>query len=319
LKKLLVLAGYAPMFLRIIFAKWKKYGRDRFYCSTTCFVDTHAGFGIDVIGAGDDDVTLGSALISLLWPKHVSESVKSFRNFGIEFGGPYFDLYMFNDIDCTRIRVLKKILSYVVETDKIPRSVDKDTRLVCVDANTYLERIVGTLERCCSLVFVDPPGEASAHIKFDVMKMLASKVRVLDLIVVFHDGSLGRAVAKDVSVVRPLLSSKAYQQLCEAVNKRREVQNALVEAYTQTLYDAGFRNVKVFSVTYVAGSKPLYHVYVATKDEEAQWLRNFEEWYRGRRRIEDMSYEELKGYWVVGTGRAKSLLDFIKSDIKKVS
>lgn len=321
LKKLLVLAGYAPMFLRIIFAQWKEYGRDKFYCSSTCFVDTHAGFGIDVIGAGDDEVTLGSALISLLWPKHVSENVKSFINLGKEFRGPYFDLYMFNDIDETRIKALHKILSHVIKANNISRSIGENIRLSCSDANKYLKNIVETLKnkKCCSLVFVDPPGEASAHIKFKVLQNLASNLKVLDLIVVFHDGSLSRAIAKDVSVVQSILSTNAYQQLCNAI-KRGEVQNALVEAYTQTLHDAGFKKVKVFSVTYVAGSKPIYHVYVATKDEKAQWLEGFEEWYRSKRRIEGMSYEKLKGYWVLGTGKAKTLLDYsIKSHTKKQS
>jgi len=273
------------MYLRIIHKYASKLG-----CSKIVYVDLYSGPGLAYIGPERDDVILGSPLISVFWPKYVSENVKQYR------GLKLFDEYFFNDL--YRGAILEQILDELKK--KGLANIAYEVHKLHIDyALIYVAKKMEK-EGSCGLVFLDPPGNLDAQPKIKYLaKLTKNKV---DLLHVFQTTSIARALkVADKSLLMEVLGFIPSAEIGTEELAKAFAQKTLVGKL-------GFRHGVMFPISY-KGERLAYHVVLAVKKYGAPWIDPFKEWYVEHVFIR--SIKEMRAIWFKHAKGMPTLLEFM--------
>lgn len=287
LKKLFVLAGYIPMYLRII----HRYAVD-LGCSKIAYIDLYSGPGLSYIGPERDYVVLGSPLISIFWPMFVEANLKQYK------GLKPFDVYVFNDL--YRGGILRDIL------DELTRNglININYEVYEVSIPSALKRVTKKIkeENLCGLVFLDPPGNLDAQPKIKDLKGLSQGK--IDLLQVFQTTSFIRALK---SAKEPPLKVK---EVLGFLPSTKIIKQDLINQFiTKTLYSQlGFMTFAIFPITY-KGKKLAYDIILAVKKHKASWILSYVDWYK--KKVADLSEEEMRAIWFKHVKSQPTIFDFM--------
>lgn len=286
LKKLLLLAGYIPPYLRILAGQEER--------RRLVYIDLFAGFGLSFVGESPDDAVLGSPLIAVLWPSVVAQHVKQFKRI------PLFDFHVFVEMDSRKCAVLRQMLSYL--------GVSQRSVVIQGDANRVVSRVIdsaGLGSETHFLMFVDPYAGFENQLFWNNLCSLVKNYQG-DVIVNLHSPMMARGVDQvDSALVRGFFGSYGYAVFCKLRRKYDSVEMATREAYKRSLSSLKRWNVREFPVRTWHG-RVLYYLIFASK---SKFIDRYLEWAEGR--FGNISADELRSLWGIATGRQPTLTRFL--------
>ena len=289
LKKLLLLAGYIPMYLQIIrSASWVK---------RVAYIDAFSGCGLSFVGGSLDDVVVGSPLIAFCWPKIMSNRINRFR-----MVRP-FDVLIFIDNDRKKCEILRKVLN----------ELDDGTSKYYViygDVNQKINEVIDKAELESSgahyLLFIDPFADLDLQLYWDNLNKLLNYGG--DVIVNLHSPTLARGIeSAKQEKVRQFLGDDGYNFFMQAREGGTPIEEATRLSYKEAFHKAGRNKVLEFPVETMQG-KVLYYLLFATRQtaSNSRWLDNYINW--ARNKIGRYSARDLKIIWGIVKGEQKTIL-----------
>jgi len=302
-KKLYSLAMYLPMFLQIGMT----------YFKNIIYIDTHAGPGLAKLGPGDNEIVLGSPLLSIVWPEIVATRHSMFKK--VRSG---FTKYVFIEKDYITCRILHHIVKQIAP--------NRDIDVRCSDSNYYLPRLADEISNVKKstllLLFVDPFGSLNTQLVYSALSRIISVSKGIDIVLNVMSGELVRAFASLLKDPGNFYRYKKYVKMlfgdtCEDIGEQVELckyylmedppadsylsQDSIVKIYDYLLRKHGFKAVYVVPVEY-RGKRILYHLVFASKAPNASsWLERYVIKYLGANL--PRSYGELKSLFLKITKR----------------
>ena len=291
--KLFCHAMYVPMFLQI----GKKYFPKLIY------VDTHSGPGLAKIGAGEDEIVLGSPLIALYWPNIVAsqEDLPQFRNI---ING--FDELYFIDINPRNIDILErfiddanlgKVHTYKSDVNKVLPHIDLD-------------------ERTLIYMFIDPYGDLNSQLSYDALNSFLREKRADIMMAVFTANiARGLSVISDkydlVENVEKLFgkgfcnsSCLSAANLCTVGTKKV---NDVLEAYRCALKSLGYHRIETIPIRFERGI--LYYLILAVRGGSGTWVDGYIRYIIEKAPLD--KYDVLKRLWLHVYKKQRSLFEFL--------
>lgn len=292
-KKLFCHAMYIPMFLII--------GRKHF--KKLVYIDTHAGPGLAKIGRGDNEIILGSPLISIFWPSVIAQKVRRFS--GIIDG--FDELYLIE-----KDQSIEKLLHNIINA-AVGHNVDKI--IPCLgDCNTKLPKIISELsaesngngnDRILVYLFADPYGKLESQLKYNVLKSLTEELTV-DVMMTVMSVNIARGLSKLKGLDRERSMEIIFgENVIETLNLKDGARtispNHVIQAYKRMMGSIGYKKVKFIPVEFAKGT--IYHVMLATKGK-GKWIDNYVDYIRNK---SPQDYDTLKALFLQAIGKQSSI------------
>ena len=292
--KLFCHAMYIPMFLQI----GKSYFRKLIY------IDTHSGPGLAKIGAGENEIVLGSPLIAIYWPNIIAsqEDLPQFRNI---ING--FDELYFIDINPRNIDVLEKFIddanlgkvhTYRGDVNEILPHIDLD-------------------EKALVYMFVDPYGDLRSQLNFNALSSFLRGKRV-DIMMAIFATNIARGLSaisdEDVLVetVERLFGKGFCNSSCSPAVKlctvgTKKVDDVL-EAYKCALKSLGYRRIETLPIRFKKGI--LYYMILAIRGGSGTWVDNYINYISEKAPLNN--YNVLRRLWfrIYENKKQRSILEF---------
>lgn len=291
LKKLLVFAGYLPMYLSII--------KNQNWVKKIVYIDLFSGCGFTCIGERKEEIVAGSPLLALYWPKIVAGKQKRFQNMGD------FNFYIFNDVDSNKIDLLRKIIQKLgLEEEKyaiLNLTANDAAKLI---AEKYLDR------ECHYILFIDPYGEINSQIDWDRLELLLNYHG--DVIINLQSPSIARGLDMiKEDKLKAFLGEYGFNKYKTYLAEKFEKEKALREAYKDNLIKSKRKVIEEFPVETWKG-KILYYLVFAVKYTKggSKWLKNYIKWAIDR--LGNIKAEDLRIIWGIASGKQTRIYDHFR-------